>query len=361
MNFEQTADQQMISETLGRYFANRYGFAERCRIATSDRGWSDDHWARLGELGIIGALFGEAKGGFGGSGFDIAAVFEQLGRALVVEPFLGTLMAGVALDGTLPEALLSGDELWAFAHGEPASRHEFELVATQAIPDGTGWSLTGEKAVVPQIESASQIIVTAMAPSGPSLFRVERDGAGVVVRGYPMIDGGRGGDLTLCATPATLIGSAGEAQAVIEQALSAGIVALCWEAIGIMDVMRTATLDYMRTRQQFGVTIGSFQALQHRMGTVTLEIEQARSAAIRAAAALSSARQPRERAVSAAKFTVGRVGTLVVEEAIQIHGGIAMTWDLPLSHYAKRLTMIDHQLGDQDYHLDHFIALAAAA
>ena len=361
MNFEQSADRRMLSETLGRYLADRYGFVERCGIAASACGWSEDHWARFGELGIIGALFGEAKGGFGGDGFDMAAVFEQLGRALVVEPFLGTLMAGAALDGILPETLLSGAELWVFAHGEPASRHDFEHLATQAVPDGPGWSLTGEKAVIPQLESADHVVVTAMAPSGPSLFRIDRESDGMAVRDYAMIDGGRGGELTLRGTRATLVGSAGEAQPMIERAISAGVVALCWEAIGIMDVMLAATLDYMRTRQQFGKAIGSFQALQHRMGTVALEIEQARSAAILAAAALAGERWPRERAVSAAKFTVGRVGTLVVEEAIQIHGGIAMTWDLPLSHYAKRLTMIDHQLGDQDYHLDHFIALAAAA
>lgn len=359
MNFEHTAERKMLSETLGRYLADRYGFRERSRIAASDSGWSNDHWTQFGDLGVIGALFGEAVGGFGGDGFDIAVVFEQLGRALVVEPFLGTLMAGVALNGVLPEPLLSGSEIWAFAHGEPSSRHDFNALATHASADNSGWSLTGEKAVVPQIEHAAHVVVTATAPAGSSLFYVDR---GVLeVRGYAMIDGGRGGEIALQDTPATLIGILGEAAPAIELALAAGVLALCWEAVGIMDVMRNATLDYMRTRQQFGVTIGKFQALQHRMATLALEIEQARSAGINAAAALSQEGRLRDRAVSAAKFTIGRVGTLVAEEAIQIHGGIAMTWDLPLSHYAKRLTMIGHQLGDEDHHLERFIALAPVA
>ena len=359
MNFEHTAERHMLSETLGRYLTDRYGFSERSRIAASDRGWSDDHWTQFGELGVIGALFGEAAGGFGGDGFDIAVVFEQLGRALVVEPFLGTLMAGIALDGVLPEALVSGSELWVFAHGEPSSRHDLNTLATRAVAGNSGWSLTGEKAVVPQVEHAGHIVVTATAPDGPSLFGVDR--GDLEVRGYAMIDGGRGGEVALQDSPATLIGISGEAAPLIERVVSAGILALCWEAVGIMDVMRDATLDYMRTRQQFGMPIGKFQALQHRMATLALEIEQARSAAINAAAALSQERRSRERAVSAGKFTIGRVGTLVAEEAIQIHGGIAMTWDLPLSHYAKRLTMIGHQLGDEDHHLERFIALAPAA
>lgn len=359
MNFELTADRRMLADTLRRYLNDRYGFSERCLIAESDHGWSRKHWARFSELGVVGALFGEAVGGFGGEGFDIAVVFEQLGRALVVEPFLGTLMAGVALNNALPETVISGEEILAFAHGEPASRHNFESIATRAEQDGESWVLNGEKAVVPQIETATRVIVTAIAPSGPSLFSVERAAAGMQVRGYPMIDGGRGGEISFRSTPAILIRPA--STAIIEHAVAAGILALCWEAIGIMDFMSAATLDFMRTRQQFGVAIGKFQALQHRMGTVALEIEQARSAAINAAAALSGERWLRERAVSAAKFTIGRVGTLVVEESIQIHGGIAMTWDLSLSHYAKRLTIIGHQLGDEDYHLDRFIALASAA
>ena len=194
--------------------------------------------------------------------------------------------------------------------------------------------------------------------TGIGLFLVEAGAPGLAIRGYPMIDGGRGGELTLSNTPATLLAEDGFS--LVEDAVAAGVVALSWEAVGIMDRMKADTLDYLRTRKQFGVPIGKFQALQHRMATVALEIEQARSAAINASVSLDDPRIKRERAISAAKYTIGRVGTLVVEEAIQLHGGIGMTWELPLSHYAKRLTMIGHQFGDEDHHLARFTALSMA-
>jgi alkylation response protein AidB-like acyl-CoA dehydrogenase len=199
---------------------------------------------------------------------------------------------------------------------------------------------------------------------GLSLFLVEADAPGVRRRGYPLIDGGRGAELTLDAVrvPAqALLGSAGKAHAALEEALACGLLALAAESLGAMEAAKEATLEYLRTRRQFGVPIGSFQALQHRMADLLLEVEQARSAVINAADALGADRLRRERALSAAKVTVGRVGSLVAEEGIQLHGGIGMTWELPLAHYAKRLVMIDHQLGDEDQHLARYIALGRAA
>jgi alkylation response protein AidB-like acyl-CoA dehydrogenase len=195
---------------------------------------------------------------------------------------------------------------------------------------------------------------------GISLFLVPADAQGLAVRGYPTIDGGRAAELTLqdVKLPANaLLGAPGAGFATIENAVGAGIVALCAEALGAMDEAKKATLEYLQTRKQFGMFIGSFQALQHRMANMLLEIEQARSAVINAAAALSAERVVRERALSAAKFSIGRIGTLVAEESIQMHGGIGMTWELPLAHYAKRLIMIDHQLGDEDHHLQRYIEL----
>ncbi|GAA0333829.1 acyl-CoA dehydrogenase family protein [Sphingomonas oligophenolica] len=363
MDFNHNDDRQMLGDTLGRYLQQRYPMDIRHGISASQAGWSAEHWTALAELGIVGALFDEAAGGFGGTGFDIAAVFEQLGKALVVEPFLGTLMAGrVLAKAGGQEAILSdaitGTTILAFAHEEAQSHYDLADIATQA---GEDQALTGAKAVVPQIEAASHILISARVAGSPGeeggidLFLVRAGATGAAVRGYPMIDGGRGGELTLAGAPAILV--AGDGYPLIEDAVAAGIVALSWEAVGIMDVIKAATLDYLRTRKQFGVPIGKFQALQHRMATIALEIEQARSAAINAAAALDEPRIKRERAVSAAKYTIGRVGTLVAEEAIQLHGGIGMTWELPLSHYAKRLTMIGHQLGDEDHHLARFAAL----
>jgi alkylation response protein AidB-like acyl-CoA dehydrogenase len=370
MDFNHSEDRQMLADTLGRYLQQRYPIDARHRIAGSDEGWSREHWAALAELGVVGALFGEEAGGFGGTGFDIAAVFEQLGKALVVEPFLGTLMAGRALAGAggqvaLLDEVIAGSGILAFAHEEPQSRYDLADVTTRATRGGDGWTLDGAKAVVPQIEAADHILVSARISGAPSdesgigLFLLHKSVGGLALRGYPLVDGGRGGELSLSSAPATLV--AEEGHALIEEAVAAGIVALAWEAVGVMDVLKASTLDYLRTRKQFGVPIGKFQALQHRMATVALEIEQARSAVINAASALDGDRWHRERAVSAAKFTIGRVGTLAAEEAIQMHGGIGMTWELPLSHYAKRLTMIGHQLGDEDHHLGRFVALGQAA
>jgi len=369
MDFHHNEDRQMLADTLSRYLQQRYPIDVRHAIARSDAGWSTEHWAALAELGIPSALFRESAGGFGGTGFDIAIVFEQIGKALVIEPFLGLLMAGRVLaqagQGDRLAQAMSGDMVLAFAHEEPQSRYDLAQVEMRATPDGDGWTLTGHKAVVPHLEAASHIIVSARISGsagdsdGIGLFSLARDAAGAETRGYPLVDGGRGGELALNASPATLLSERGHP--LIEDAVAAGIVALSWEAVGVMDALKVATLDFLRTRTQFGVPIGKFQALQHRMATVALEIEQARSAAINAAAALDGPRHARERAVSAAKFTIGRVGTLVAEEAIQMHGGIGMTWELPLAHHAKRLTMIGHQLGDEDHHLERFVALGRAS
>lgn len=370
MDFQHSEDRQMLADTLTRYLGQRYPIDARYQIAGSDRGWSSEQWASLSEMGVVGALFDESVGGFGGSGFDIAVVFEQAGRSLVVEPLLGTLMAGRVLaraggSEALLAQVIAGDGILAFAHEEPQSRYDLRDVQANAVPEDEGWRLSGSKAPVPQIEAADHIIVSARVAgqagdaAGIGLFLVAAGGPGVSIRSYPMVDGGRGGDLSLEGAAGTLITKNGAG--LIEEAVAAGIVALVWEAVGIMDVLKRDTLDYLRTRKQFGVPIGKFQALQHRMATAALEIEQARSAAINAAAALDSARIERERSVSAAKFTIGRVGTLVAEEAIQLHGGIGMTWELPLSHHAKRLIMIGHQLGDEDHHLERFIALGRPA
>ncbi|CAM3728945.1 acyl-CoA dehydrogenase family protein [Bordetella tumulicola] len=375
MNFNHTEDRRMLSDMLKRFVAEQYGFAVRDRIASSPEGYSVQLWQRYAELGAIGALLTEADGGLGGSGFDIAVVFEALGRGLVVEPFLDALMAGdaIAAAGTpvqkqALEDLLAGATIMSLAHAEPQAHYELAHVQTRAQPDGEGWRLNGAKAVVTQAEHADLFVVSARTAGadddtdGISLFMVPAGTPGLHVQGYPLIDGGRAGDLTLVDVQVSadaLLGRPGTGHAVLERSIGKGMLALCAEAVGAMDAARDATLEYLQTRKQFGVPIGRFQALQHRMADVLLEIEQARSAVINAAAQLDHPdRTTRERTLSAAKYTIGRVGSLVAEECIQLHGGIGMTWELPLAHYAKRLVMIDHQLGDEDHHLARFIALA---
>ncbi|CAB3784083.1 Acyl-CoA dehydrogenase fadE12 [Paraburkholderia ultramafica] len=376
MNFQHTEDRRMLADTLNRFVSEQYGFETRDRIALSAHGFSTELWGRFAELGIIGALFDEAHGGFGGGGFDIAVVFESLGRGLVVEPFLDTLIVGRAIARSGNDAqqavlgeLIDGSRIVALAHGEPDSHYELARVTTRAQRSGNTWQLNGAKAVVQHGEHASLLLVSARtsgadhAQEGITLFLVPRDAAGVSVRGYRKIDGGRAAEVTfdnVTLGDDAVLGAAGEGFATLEYAIGCGVLALCSEAVGAMDVAKDHTLEYLRTRKQFGVPIGSFQALQHRMADLLLEIEQARSAVINAAAALDAERKVRERAVSAAKYSIGRIGARVAEECIQLHGGIGMTWELPLAHYAKRLVMIDHQLGDEDHHLERFVALGAA-
>ncbi|KQM80091.1 acyl-CoA dehydrogenase family protein [Xylophilus sp. Leaf220] len=373
MNFIHTDDRRMLADTLDRFVAEQYAFPARDRIARSGAGFDADLWRRFAELGAVGALFTEADGGFGGDGFDIAVVFESLGRGLVVEPFLGALVVGraVAAAGSAAQkeriaGLVDGSTVAAFAFDEPASHYELAHIETTATRTGDGWTLTGAKAVVAQAEGADLFLVSARTggavddEAGISLFLVPADTLGLAVRGYGRIDGGRAAELLFDGATVgadALLGGEGAGYPVLEQAAGAGVLALCAEALGAMEVAKQATLEYLQTRKQFGTVIGRFQALQHRMADLLLEIEQARSAVINAAAALDADRPVRERALSAAKYTIGRVGTLVAEEAIQLHGGIGMTWELPLAHYAKRLVMIDHQLGDEDHHLARYIAL----
>ncbi|MDM0008759.1 acyl-CoA dehydrogenase family protein [Variovorax sp. J22G73] len=377
MNFEHTEDRRMLADSLNRFISEQYAFDARDRIAKSAHGFSKDIFRQFAELGVIGALFSEADGGFGGGGFDIAVVFEALGRGLVIEPLLGAVMVGEALSVAGTEAqkeklgdIINGVAVVAFAHDEADTHYERTRVQTKAERSGDAWVLHGAKAVVPQGEQADLFLVSARTAgnvsnvndeAGISLFLVPAKTAGLTVRGCPSIDGGRVAELSFDGVTLgadALLGAEGQGHATLERAIGRGVLALCAEALGAMEAAKTATLEYLRTRKQFGILIGSFQALQHRMADLLLEIEQARSAVINAAAAIDTGdRVTRERALSAAKFSIGRIGALVAEESIQMHGGIGMTWELPLPHYAKRLVMIDHQLGDEDHHLQRYVQL----
>ena len=365
MDFALDEQRRMLADALGRFIADRCSIAARNAAAGSEPGYDPAIWKQLADLGILAAFVDEAAGGFGGTGVDIMLLFEALGRGLVPGPFLETLMVARCLVGAggAPdrlEAMLRGDTIVCFAHGEPGGRYGLEHVETRAEPRGEGWAIDGAKAVAGYAGAADLLLVSARTPGGLSLFLVPAGTSGVAIRAYANIDGGRSGEIMLTdvVLPADgLVGSEGGALPIIEAAVAAGLLALSAEALGAMEVSVAVTLDYLRTRVQFGVPIGSFQALQHRMANILIEKEQARSAVINAAAALAGERIARERAASAAKFTIGRVGTLIAEESIQLHGGIGMTWELDLPHYAKRLIMIDHQLGDEDHHLARYVAL----
>lgn len=378
MDFNLSEERQMLADTANRFIRDRYDIAVRHKNAAMESGFNREVWAELADLGLIGALLPAEVGGFGGLGEDIAVVFEALGRGIVVEPFLATGVLGaspIAIAGgdahkSLLEDVVAGKLLLALAHGEPDSRYELAHVGTRAEANGDGWVLSGRKAVVINGDTADKFVVSARVSgdtddeAGIALFLVDASAEGLSRRGYATIDGGRAAEIALdgvAVGKADLVGEAGSAFAVIEETVARGIVALSAEALGAMDVCRDMTLEYVKTRKQFGRPIGSFQALQHRMVDVCLEIEQVRSALLLGASSLEAERLERERNVAALKNLVGRTGRLVAEESIQLHGGIAMTWEYGLGHYAKRLTMIDHQLGDTDYHLERFIALSRDA
>lgn len=364
----------MLADMAGRFVREQYPIEKRHEIAASDTGLSAEMWAQMAELGLIGALFGEEHGGFGGAGFDIAVIFEQIGTGLVVEPFLANLMAGTAMTCCSDywsehfEAIISGEKSYAFAHGEPASRYTLAHVETTAHRNGDDWVINGNKAVVINGDSADQIVVSARTEGGANdtdgitLFLVQRDAEGVLVRGYPTIDGYRAADIALSdvrVSDALRIGAEGKALKYIEKVTAFGTLAVCAEALGAIEQCIDLTLDYLKTRKQFGVPIGKFQALQHRMADMMTEREQIRSAVINAAGHLET--EERDWHISALKNLVGRSGRMIAEEAIQLHGGIAMTWEYSVGHYAKRIVMIDHMFGDVDHHLEQIIKMGKAA
>ncbi|WP_299726931.1 acyl-CoA dehydrogenase [uncultured Tateyamaria sp.] len=356
MNFDLTEERQMLQDTLRRYLRDKYTTAVRNGILNSEAGMSPEIWAELAELGVLGALFTEEQGGFGGAGFDIAVVFEELGRAGVVEPVLdGALMGGRLLaaagKGDMVEELIAGALHLAVAHGEPGGRYDLDHVQTVA----NGGRLTGRKAVVMNAEAADHLIVSAREGDTIGLYLVAKGAEGLDIQGYPLLAGGRAGEVTLDNTPATALGlGLAEYEAVNDLAL----VAISAEALGAMETATALTKDYLMTRKQFGRPIGTFQALAHRMSDLLIELEQVRSAVINAAGNLDA--HDRDLHLSATKNLIGRAGRLVAEEAIQMHGGIAMTQEYELAHIAKRIIMADHRFGDTDYHLERFIALSAA-
>lgn len=378
MDFSHSDDRRMLADTLARFSADRADPMARAKLAETAPGYDQALWTGFAELGAIGALFGEDSGGFGGGGFDIMVVFEALGRGLVAAPFLSTLMSGTALAaagrGDELDAMIAGSRLITFAHEEAQAGYDRANVTTRAVRSGDGWVLDGAKSVIRDAEGADLLVSARTSgaeddPGGISLFLIPADTPGVSLNPYACVDGGRAAEVALngVALPASaLVGAEGGGGALISDVMAAGTLGLCAEAIGLMEVIRDATVEYLRTRVQFGEPIGRNQALQHRMATVLLEIEQARSAVINAAAAFDRTQSDekgsdRERVLSAAKYTVGKTGTFVAEEAIQLHGGIGMTWELAMTHFAKRLVLIDHQLGDEDFHLTRFISLGRAA
>jgi alkylation response protein AidB-like acyl-CoA dehydrogenase len=377
MDFNFNPEQQQLADALKRWIARDYDFEKRRAIVRSQAGVSDAAWSTLVELGLTALPVPGAQGGFDGGAVDMFAVMQELGRGLVVEPYFATVLGaeflklGGAHDAEL-ERVAAGELKLACALGERQSRHDVRDIATSATRDGDGWVLRGEKKVVLHGFQAGMLVVSSCSggaqrdEDGISLFAVPVDAPGLRITDYRMLDGQRAADVIFDGVrvdASQLIGAAGQGWVILERAADYGAGLLCFEAVGAMDALFGATLEYLKTRQQFGVPIGKFQALQHRMADMYIHLEQARSMALLAAVKLddagADAADERRKAVAAAKYRVGQAARFVGQQAVQLHGGMGVTDELPAAHWFKRLATIELTLGDSDHHLARFIARPA--
>jgi alkylation response protein AidB-like acyl-CoA dehydrogenase len=370
MDFELEAEQEQLRDMLQRYVRKDYGFDARRRIVASPEGFSREVWKSFAELGLLGIGIPEEHGGLGGEPADTFVVMESLGTGLVVEPYLPTVVLGAGLvrdagtaaqkEAILP-AVAGGEMKLALAHYEPGGRFDMQRVATTAKRTASGYVLDGRKAVVLGAEAAGKLIVSAGSPV--SLFIVDAQAKGVTRKGYRTRDGHRAADIVLenvAVEASALLGREGEGLALLERAIDRGIAALCAEAVGCMDALNAQTLEYLKTRKQFGVAIGTFQVLKHRMADMFIAAAQARSMAYLAVMRADDADAARRRhAISAAKALVGKSARTVGHGAVQLHGGMGVVDELIVSHYFKRLTAINTTFGDADHHLARFSDLMA--
>ncbi len=373
MDFRYTEEQLSLQNTLQRFISRDYDFERRRSLARSPLGYSAEAWEQYAKLGLLALPFPEEFGGFGGGGVDIMAVMEQVGQGLLLEPYLSTvvLCGGLIRDAasdSIKKAMLpqiaAGTLQIALAAYEAAGRYALSHVACTAVKSGSVWRLTGRKSVVLDAPSADWFLVSARSSgnvtdaAGISLFLVRRDAPGLTLFAYPTQWGGRAADLQLQDVTVdgdAVIGGPDQALDIIERAVDIGIAALCAEALGIATALNQATLSYLKTRKQFGVPIGTFQALQHRMAEMYIAAEQSRSMAIIAAVHTGDDDvAARRRAISGAKAYVGQAARFVGQQAVQLHGAMGVVDDHIVSHYFKRLTMIDMTFGDADFHLARF-------
>jgi len=366
MDFAFKEEQQQFADALRRWVDKDYSFEARKKIIHSESGVSGEAWATLVELGMLALPVPEEQGGFNGSAVDMMVVMQELGRGLVVEPYFATVLGVQFLklaggqEGLL-ERVAVGELKLACALGEQQSRHALnDVLATDNAGAGR---LSGRKTVVLHGGQAGAFIVSARSSGGQrdtggiSLYVVPHDAVGVQVTDYRTIDGQRAATIEFNNVQGTLLGEQGKGWPILEAASDYGAALLCAEAIGAMDAIFAATLEYLKTRQQFGAPIGKFQALQHRMADMFIHREQARSMAMLAAVKVGSGDgEERRRVVSAAKVRVGQAARFVGQQAVQLHGGMGVTDELPAAHYFKRLAMIEVTLGDADHHLERFIA-----
>jgi pimeloyl-CoA dehydrogenase small subunit len=370
MDFDLTEEQRLLRDSVGRLLADHYAFDKRRGYLAEPDGWSRNMWARYAELGLLGLPFAESYAGFGGGPIEIMLVMEAFGRALVLEPYLATVVLGgtaLRLAGTeaqkaklLPQ-IAESNLVLAFVHGERQARYDLSDVLTRARRGAGGWVLDGAKSVVLHGDSAQRLVVSARTagerddPEGLTLFLVDAAANGVARRSYPMRDGTRAAEISLSAVEVgadAVLGQVGAAFPVIERVVEAGIAAIAAEAVGAMEAMQALTLEYLKTRQQFARPIGENQVLQHRAVEMLMELERGRSMAMLAAMMVDEP-DAAERAhnIAMAKVGIGQASRFVAQNAIQLHGGIGMTEEYAVGHYFRRCLVIEHLFGDTAHHL----------
>jgi pimeloyl-CoA dehydrogenase small subunit len=370
MDFEPSDDQRLLLESVSRMLADNYSFAQRKTYIAAAEGWSTAMWSQFAELGLLGLPIPEQYGGFGGGPQEVMLAMQAFGRVLVVEPYFPTVVLGctaIMQAGTAEQkqailpAIAEGRMKLAFAHSERQARYDLTDVVTTAKRDGDGWVLDGSKTVVAHGDSADKLIVSARTSrdrydfDGITLFLVDAGSQGVARRGYVTRDESRAADISLSnvrVTPADILGEVGNGMPIIERIVEAGIAATAAETVGAMEAMNDMTLEYSKTRVQFGQPIGTYQVVQHRLADMFMTQEQGRSMAMLATMSLENP-DPTERAhdMAMAKVGVGQAGRYVSQSAVQMHGGIGMTEEYAVGHYFRRCMVIERLFGDPAYYL----------
>jgi pimeloyl-CoA dehydrogenase small subunit len=375
VDFSFTEEQSMLRDTVASYLADNYDFDRRRAALAREPHWRPEVWKAFAEeLGILGAPFSEELGGLGGGPIENMVVMEELGKALVVEPYLPTVVigggflkhSGHAGAADLIGGVIEGRNIFAFAYAEPRGRYNLAALETKAKKDGAGWTLNGHKAVVIAAPYATHLIVTARTSGGErdaqgvSVFLVEKGAAGVTTRDYPTVDGFQASEVhfeNVSLGADALIGPADHGLPLVEKVVDEAIAATCAEACGVLRKLHEGTLEYTKQRKQFGVPISSFQVLQHRMVDMFIQVEQSISMTYMANIKVTDEAE-RAKAVSAAKVQIGKACRFVGQQAIQLHGGMGMTDEMAIGHYFKRATMIESAFGSVDHHLARYEALS---
>jgi pimeloyl-CoA dehydrogenase small subunit len=377
MDFNFTSEQDQLRDTVAKLVAQKYDFDTRRKVAKSEAGWRPEMWSQFAELGLLGASFTEAEGGFGSGPIEAMIISEEFGKGLVIEPYLQTVVIGGnffrhgGTDAQREEhiaGIIGGETRFAFAYSEPKSRFDLHDVSTTAKKDGAGFTLNGHKAVVIGAPFATHLIVTARTAGGQrdangvTVFLVAKNAKGVSTRDYPTVDGLRASEVyfeNVSVGADAVIGKVDAGLPLVESVVDNAIAALCAEAVGCFKVLNEATITYAKQRKQFGQPIANFQVLQHRMVDMFMAAEQATSMTYMVTLKLDEADKARKLAASAAKVQIGKSGKLISQDAVQIHGGMGMTDELNVGHYFKRVTMIESQFGNTDWHLRRYTELSA--